>query len=486
MIGSRPTRERQIILALIASRIICPGSKLDAYNGLVDETARHTLASELGLKDLKLHEVYQALDWLLKRQTRIENKIARTRLDGGVLVLYDVSSSYYTGQASTLIRHGYSRDHRRDLPQIVYGLLCDAQGCPVSIQVFPGNTADPKTFTALVQTVRKRFGISRIVMVGDRGMITSRRIEEDLRDVKGLAWISALRTEHIRKLVDSKSIEQSLFDERNLAEITSDDFPGERLVVCRNPRLAEKRARVREELLKVTEDKLQQLTQATERSANPLRGKDKIGVRLGRILAGSKVGKHFDYEVTEDNFTWSRNEDRIAAEAALDGLYVVRSDVSSDDLSTEQMVGAYKSLSQVERAFRCLKTVDLQLRPIYHHTDDRIRSHVFLCMLSYYLECHLRQKLAPLLFDDHERESAEEERECIVSPAPRSEAAIAKDRTRRTSDGLPVQSFQSLLRDLSALCRNEIEMCDNKVEFEQLTESTPLQSHALSLLNVTP
>jgi len=449
------------------------------------ETARSTLAQELQIEDLKLHEIYDALDWLLKRQKRIENKLARKHLSDGVLVLYDVSSSFYTGHESDLVRYGHSRDHRRDRPQIVYGLLCDADGRPIAVEVFPGNTADPKTFTRLVSTVRQRFGIRQLVLVGDRGMITSKRIDEDLRDVEGLAWISALRSDAIRKLVREETIQPSLFDERDLAEVTSDEFPGERLVVCRNPRLAEDRARVREELLKATEEKLEQITQATQRERNPLQGESEIGIRVGRVLEKSKVGKHFDHEITETGFTWSRNEERIAAEAALDGLYVVRSPVSPENLSSEQVVESYKRLARVERAFRCLKTVDLQVRPIYHHEDDRIKAHVFLCLLAYYVEWHLRSLLKPLLFDDHERSEAESTRESIVSPAPRSTAAKTKDGTKRTQDDYPVQSFQSLLGDLSTLCRHDIEVSGSQAVFEQLTEPTPLQTRALTLLNVT-
>lgn len=485
IIGAKATRERQMILALIIARIIQPGSKLATFNGLTEDTATSTLAEVLGLEDLKLAEVYQAMDWLLARQKRIENKLGKKHLKGGVLVLYDVSSSYYTGQESELVKRGYSRDHRSDCPQIVYGLLCDANGRPICVEVFPGNTADPKTFTQLVRTVRQRFGIEHLVIAGDRGMITSKRIDEDLRNVEGLAWISALRSDAIRKLVNQQTIQPSLFDERDLAEVSSDDFPGERLVVCRNPRLADKRAHVREELLKRTEEKLEQVTQATQRTRAPLSGESDIGVRVGRVLEKSKVGKHFDYEITENGFTYSRNADRIAAEAALDGLYVVRSEVPSENMSSEQLVGAYKSLSRVERAFRCLKTVDLQVRPIYHHMDERIKAHVFLCMLAYYAEWHLREQLRPLLFDDEERELAEATRESIVGPAPRSRAAQSKDWTRQTADGLPVQSFRSLLSDLGTLSRHEISLFESDATFQQLTEPTPLQSRALTLLNVT-
>jgi len=484
LLDSRPCRQRDLILALIVARIISPRSKLSVCASLQQETAQNTLHEELKLGQVDVHELYLAMDWLLDRQKRIENKLAKKHLQGGLLVLYDVSSSYYTGRKSSLVRHGYSRDHRGDRPQIVYGLLCDCQGRPIAVEVFPGNTADPTTFTKLVGQVRRRFGIERLVLVGDRGMITSARINEDLREVEGLDWISALRSEGIRKLVDAGLVQRSLFDEQDLAEIVSDDFPGERLIVCRNPLLADERARKREELLQATEAKLEPIRKATLRKTNPLRGEDEIGLRVGKVIGKYKMEKHFELTITNDRFTFSRRTDAIAKEALLDGLYVVRTSVARQTLDAEQVVKTYKSLSHVERAFRSLKTVDLQLRPIYHHNDDRIRVHVFLCMLAYYVEWHMRERLREVLFDDCDRESADTSRTSPVAPAVRSESAKRKDATRRTSSGYPVQSFQDLLRDMATLTRSRIQLSEYGAEYNKLTQPTAYQQHVLGLLDV--
>jgi hypothetical protein len=485
LIASKPCREAQLITALIVLRIIAPASKLASLAGLHPETAEHSLADELQLRDIQTPEVYEALDWLLKRQTRIENKLAKKHLREGTLVLYDVSSSYYTGRQSDLVRFGHSRDGKAGEPQIVYGLLCAADGCPVAIEVFAGNTGDPTTFTAQVNRIRRRYGMTRVVLVGDRGMITSKRIKEDLREVDGLDWITALRSDNIKKLVKQKTIQLGLFDERDLAEVTSDDFPGERLIVCRNPLLAAERARKRGELLAAAEKKLDAIVAAVSRSRDPLRGKGAIGLRVGRELKSTKMQKHFELNIEDTAFSYHRREDAIAAEAALDGIYVIRTSVASEMLSADQTVSAYKGLSHVERAFRSLKTVDLKVRPIYHWKDDRIRGHVFLCMLAFYLEWHMRRDLKPLLFDDHEREAAEAQRESIVSPAPRSDAARQKDNFRRTVDGLPVQSFQCLLKDLATLCKNRVRWGTHaEAEFDRLTMPTTLQRRVFELLDI--
>jgi transposase len=485
LISSKPCREAELVVAMIALRIISPGSKLANLMSLQPETAEHSLGGELQLEDVETAEMYEAMDWLLKRQTRIENKLAKRHLGEGMLVLYDVSSSYYTGRQSELIKMGYSRDGKPGEPQIVYGLLCAPDGCPVAIEVFSGNTADPTTFTVQVNKIRKRFGIRRVVLVGDRGMITSKRIDEDLREAEGLDWITALRNDSIKKLVENRAIQLSLFDERDLAEVTSSDYPGERLVVCRNPLLAAERARKRKELLAAAEKKLEAVAKAVLRKQRPLRGKEQIGLRIGRDLKSTKMQKHFELTIEDDSFTYRRLDEKIAEEAALDGLYVVRTSVPAETLSAERTVATYKDLSQVEWAFRSMKSVDLKVRPIYHWKDDRIRTHVFLCMLAYYVEWHMRGKLAELLFDDHERESAEETRESIVAKAPRSKAARRKERKRRTSDGFPVQSFQCLLKDLATLCKNRV--CwesSPDAQFEQLTVPTHLQRRAFDLLGL--
>lgn len=484
LLASRPCRERDLIMALVVARVLSPRSKLSTNTALKAETAKHTLAEELALGEVDVHQLYAAMDWLVERQTRIENKLAKKHLQDGHLVLFDVSSSYYTGRKSPLIKHGYSRDHRPDRPQIVYGLLCDSEGRPIAIEVFSGNTADPPTFTQIVARARQRFGINRIVFVGDRGMITSARINEDLRGVEGLDWISALRSEGIRKLREAGAIQMSLFDKQDLAEVTSEHFPGERLVVCRNPALAEQRARKRNELLQATEDQLEPIRLATRRKRNPLRGEKEIGLRVGKVIGKHKMAKHFDLTIKANSFAYTRREAAIREEAALDGLYVVRSSVAKKQMNSEQVVETYKSLAKVERAFRCLKTVDLSLRPIYHRNDDRIRSHVFICMLAYYVEWHMRDKLRPVLFADDDQEAAAAARASIVAPAQRSESAKRKDANRRTDDDYPVQSFHDILADLGTLCRNRIRIAEFDSEFDKLTLATPYQEHVLELLGV--
>jgi len=484
LIASRSCRHRDLIMAMIVARILSPRSKLSTATALREETSKHTLADELELGDVDVHQLYAAMDWLLSRQTRIENKLAKKHLSDGVLVLFDVSSSYYTGQQSPLIKHGYSRDHRSDRPQIVYGLLCDSEGRPIAIEVFSGNTADPPAFTSIVGRVRKRFGIQRVVFVGDRGMITSARINEDLRDVEGLDWISALRSDGIRKLRDAGDIQLPLFESQDLAEVTSEHFPDERLVVCRNPALAEERSRKREELLQATEKNLEPIRLATLRKSNPLCGEKEIALRVGKVLNKHKMAKHFDVDITDSSFIFRRHEMSIREEAALDGLYVIRSSVDKQLFDSDQVVETYKSLARVERAFRCMKTVDLSLRPIYHRNDDRIRAHVFLCMLSYYVEWHMRRRLRSVLFEDHDRASADASRTSIVAPAQRSAAARRKDHTRRTEDDYPVQSFRDLLTDLATLCRNRIRIGDYEASYDKLTEPTAYQRHVLELLGV--
>ena len=485
LVASKSCRAAKLVMAMIVLRIIAPGSKLANLTSMQAETAEHSLADELQLRDIQTPEFYEALDWLFQRQKRIENKLAKKHLRERTLVLYDVSSSYYTGRQSELIKMGHSRDGKPGEPQIVYGLLCAPDGCPVAIEVFSGNTADPTTFTAQVNTIRKRFGMTRVVLVGDRGMITSKRIDEDLRDVEGLEWITALRNDSIKKLVEGNTIQLSLFDERDLAEVTSADYPGERLIVCRNPLLAEERARKRRELLAAAERKLAAVVQAVSRERRPLRGKDKIGLRVGRDMKDTKMSKHFKLTIEDNSFSYRRLDEQIAEEVALDGLYVVRTSLPRETLSAEQTVSAYKDLSQVEWAFRSLKTMDLQVRPIYHWKDDRIRAHVFLCMLAYYVEWHLRGALSELLFDDHEREAAEVTRKSIVAPAPRSEAAKRKEQSRRTPEGLPVQSFQCLLKDLATMCKNRVRWSSkSEVEFERVTLPTALQRHVFELLGL--
>jgi transposase len=400
-------------------------------------------------------------------------------------VLYDVTSSYFEGRSCPLGAFGHSRDDKKGKLQVVFGLLCNREGCPVAVEVFEGNTGDPTTLKPQIDKVRERFHLERVVFVGDRGMLTSARIREDLQGLDGVDWISALRTTDIRKLEALPGLQLSLFDERGFVELTDPVFPGERLVVCRNPLMADERARKREELLDATEAKLDEIVRATERPKRPLRGQDTIALRVGRVVNDYKVAKHFVLEITETSFTYRRDEEKIAAEAALDGIYVVRTSLPESAMSAEEVVGSYKGLSVVERAFRSTKTVDLHVRPIYHYLPERVRAHIFLCMLAYYLEWHLRRRLAPLLFDDDDRDEAEAQRTSVVAPAKVSASAQSKARTLRTPDGLPVHSFQTLLQALARLSKSRMRIRRADAEpIEKLSRATALQQKAFSLLGL--
>jgi len=487
MVGARRNAKRDRVVALIVARIIDPRSKLATARGLQAETAFSTLGHLLGVEGLKEDHFYEAMDWLVTRQEAIEAKLAKKHLSEGTFILYDVTSSYFEGRHCPLVRFGYNRDGKKGKAQIVFGILCNLEGCPVGVEVFEGNTGDPTTFTAQVQKVRDRFELSRVIWVGDRGMITSARIREDLQDQEGLDWITALRSSSIQSLIRSDQIEPSDLHERGLAEITSPDFPGERLIVCRNPELMDERRRKRNDLLAATDKKLEKIAQATCRSKNSLRGQDEIALRVGKVLASSKVAKHFSTSITDDSFTYERLEEKIAREAALDGIYIVRTSVAQERLSSESTVEVYKRLSVVERAFRCVKTVDLKVRPVYHRLAHRVRAHVFLCVLAYYVEWHMRQRLAPLLFEDHDPESARASRDSIVQPAKRSQAALRKIQSKRTDEGMPVHSFQTLLEDLQTLTKNTIQpLTTSQQAFEMMATPTPLQKRAFSLLGVTP
>ena len=476
---------RQLAIAMIVTRIIEPGSKLATARGLSEETATSSLREELGLGAVDEDKLYEAMDWLLERQDSIEQALAKKHLKEGSLVLYDVTSTYFEGQSCPLARIGHSRDGKDDHLQIVFGLLCNIEGCPVAVEVFDGDTGDPTTLTPQIQKVRERFGLQRVIWVGDRGMITEARINEDMRAVEGLQWITALRAPAIRKLVEEGALQPSLFDERDMAEIQHPEYPGERLIACRNPFMADRRARKRQELLEATERELEKIVLATTRAKRPLRGKDAIGIRVGKVIGKYKMGKHFDLEITEESFCFTRNEKKIVEEAALDGIYVIRTSVPTEVLDAESSVGTYKRLSEVERAFRSYKTVDLKVRPIYHHLADRVRAHVFLCMLAYYVEWHMRQKLAPILFDDDEHEMAEILRKSVVAPAERSPKALEKARTKQTDEGLPVQSFQSFLKDLATIAKQHISpKLKGAIPFSKITIPTSLQEKALRLLGI--
>jgi len=477
--------QRDIIVALIVARILDPRSKLATVRGLREDTLSSSLGELLGLEQIDEDPVYAAMDWLMERQDKIEKALAKRHLEEGTLVLYDLSSTWYEGHTCSLAARGYSRDGKKGTLQINFGLMCDRDGRPIAVEVFEGNTGDPATIATQVEKLGKRFKLERVVLVGDRGMITSARIREDLQSVDGLDWISALRHAQIRKLVDAGSLQLSLFDQRDLAEFIDPAFPGERLIACHNPLLAEQRRRKRLELLALTETLLLKIVTATTRKRRPLTGQVAIARRVERDANKYKMAKHFELDITDTSFRYRRKEEAIAQEARLDGIYVVRTSVPEDALSAEQSVEAYKSLSTVERAFRSIKTVDLKVRPIYHRLENRVRCHIFLCMLAYYVEWHMRRDLAPILFDDHDRAAAKAERASIVAPAQRSPSAQAKAHTKRTHDGQPVHSFRTLLADLGSIVRNTCAPTAIDVpSFEKTTRPTPLQQRAFDLLGV--
>ena len=478
----QPSWLRDLSIAMIVARLFDPCSKLATARGLGEDTLFTSLGELLHLERADADELYAAMDWLLARQARVEAKLARRHLAAGALVLYDVTSTYFEGRTCPLAQFGHNRDGKRDKVQIVFGLLCNAEGCPVAVEVFNGHTGDPTTLAPQVQKLQERFGVERVVLIGDRGLITEARIRKDLQPA-GLAWITALRTTAIRHLVEQGTLQLSLFDERDLAEISSPDYPGERLIVCRNPLLAGERARKREALLHATEEALAPIATATRRTRQPLRGEAEIGKRVGAVLGRYKVGKHFRIEITPTSFSYTRDDARIAQEAALDGLYVIRTNVPAEQLSAPETVRAYKRLSATERAFRSFKTVDLHVRPIYHHLADRVRAHVFLCFLAYYVEWHMRRALAPVLFDDEDPAAGEAQRTSVVAPAQRSPGAQRKAQRLCTEDGTAVHSFATLLQDLATVAKNRVRL--GGVEVDIVTTPTPLQQQAFDLLNVS-
>jgi len=486
LISSENTRNRRLVLAMIIARITDPRSLLATARGFSDETSFSSIGKILGIEGADEDELYLAMDWLLSRQESIENSLASLHLASSTLVLYDVSSSYFEGKTCPLARYGYNRDGKRGKLQIVFGLMCDASGCPIAVEVFEGNTADPKTLSNQITKLKERFGIAKIIWVGDRGIISSTTIQQHFQaDDRSFDWISALRGVQIRSLVEQESIQLSLFDEQNIAEISSDDYPGERLIACRNPMLAAERAKTREELLQATEKELAKIAAATMREKRRLTGASNIGLKIGKVVNHYKVA-HFKLDIQENSFSYERNTQSIDSEAALDGLYVIRTSVEPEVLSPQETVRAYKSLSQVEQAFRSFKTVDLKVRPIYHHRAARVKAHVFLCMLAYYVEWQMRSLLAPMLFDEDDWESARKQQKSVVK-ATYSDRTKAKARTKRTDDNLPVHSFQTLLADLGTLAHNEIMSTIGGASFvfDKITQPTIVQQKALDLLGVS-
>ncbi len=477
LLDRRRSRQRDLAVGLIVARLLAPCSKLATSRTL----GQTTLGPILDVAGATEDELYGALDWLLARQARIERALARRHLSAGSLVLYDVSSTYVEGSHCPLARHGYSRDHRPDRAQIVFGLVTDERGCPVAVEAFSGNTADPATLETQVDKMRTRFGLADIVLVGDRGMLTSARIER-LKELGGIGWVSCLRAPALRRLVEAGDLQLGLFDERNLAEITSPEFPGERLVVCRNPALATERARKREALLRETEAGLAKIAATVERGR--LKTAAAIGLRVGRVVDAKKMAKHIELDIAEGVFAYRRRTEAIAQEAALDGLYVVRTSVGPERLDSVAVVETYKRLAVVERDFRALKGDDLLVRPIFHYREDRVRGHLFLCFLAAYLRWHLEAAWAPLLY----RDEAPPKRSDPVGPRRRSPGARRKERDHLTPDGLPVHSFGTLLAELATLTRNRVipAGADERAAYDVLTTPTALQTRAFALIGVTP
>ena len=485
MIAPRRCREGDLVAAMITSRIISPSSKLATSRILSSQTAPNTINDQLALGTVTEDDLYNALDWLGERQPAIQKRLVKKHLGGDTLVFYDVSSSYVEGRHCTLAQRGYSRDNRPDKAQIVYGLLCNKAGCPVVIEVFEGNVSDPITFSAQVKQLKEVYDIEKIIWVGDRGMITSARIREDLHVNHGVDWVTCLWSHDISTLINDGA-QPSFFDITDMGEVEHPDYPNERLIVCRNPLLKGERARKREDLLQSTERLLAAIVKATQRTKFPLRGKDKIAFRVGKVIGKYKMEKHFVLDISDEEFAFSRNHANIAAEQALDGIYIIRTSVGKERMTSREAVETYKNLAKVERAFRCLKSVDLAIRPIHHRVEKRVRAHVFLCMLAYYIEWHMRQALAPILFEDHDKHGDGTQRDSVVSPATRSHAARKKAARKINDESLPVMSFSSLINNLSSIVQSTIQPSfSGAPTFTKTTLPTELQLRAFELLGVS-
>jgi Transposase DDE domain len=475
LLDRSPSRERDLVMAMICERVIAPASKLATVRSL----SQSILAEELNVTDADEDDLYAALDWLLDRQERIEDRLARRHLRDGELVLYDVSSSYFEGRSCPLARLGYSRDGKRGTPQIIYGLLCDKPGRPIAVEVFSGQLHDDATLPAQITKLKQRFHLQSVVVVADRGMVTKANMQT-LKDTEGVGWITALKAPQIKKLARDSVLQLSLFDEQNLAEITAEDYPGERLIVCRNPLVAAERTRKRQELLEATERDLQQIADRVQKGT--LTGASEIGLAVGPAVKRYKMRKHFDLGITDQDFTFKRKAEQITAEAALDGIYILRTGLAENECSTSEVVRSYKNLEQAERAFKTFKGPELQIRPIHHRLEDRVRAHVLLCMLAYYLTWHLKQAWAPLLFKDEAPPTSTDP----VAKATRSTTALRKAQTKHTTTGEACHSYKSLLSELATLTRNTIRLPSTDATFHKLTKPTNLQAHALHLTEHTP
>jgi transposase len=476
LLDRKPSRERDLVMAMIAQRVIAPASKLSTARAL----GQSTLAEEMNVTGADEDDLYAALDWLLERQEKIEDRLARRHLTDGEMVLYDVSSSYFEGRSCPLAKLGYSRDGKRGTPQIIYGLLCDKPGRPIAVEVFSGERHDDATLPSQITKLKDRFHLQSVVVVADRGMVTKANVQT-LKDTEGVGWITALKAPQIKKLARDGVLQLSLFDEQNLAEITAaEDYPGERLIVCRNPLVAAERTRKRQELLQATERDLQQIAERVQKGT--LTGRGEIGLAVGPAVKRYKMRKHFDLQITDQDFTFTRKTEQIQAEAALDGIYILRTSLTTQECSTNDVVRSYKNLEQAERAFKTFKSPELQIRPIHHHLETRVRAHIFLCMLAYYLTWHLKQAWAPLLFKDEDPPTSTDP----VAKATRSTSAQRKAQTKRTTTGEPCHSYKSLIAELSTLTRNTIRLPGTDATFHKLTHPTDLQAHALDLAEHTP
>ncbi len=491
ILHKKRSRERDLALGAIVARLLFPCSKLATARSLSPDSCDTSLGAVLGLGEVTGNEALGVLDWLVERQRWIEKSLANRHLEGGCLILYDVTSSYFEGDGCSLAAFGYNRDGKKGKKQIVFGMLCSSQGCPVAVEVFAGNTGDPATVASQVKKIRERFGVENVALVGDRGMITTARVREDL-EPWSLEWISALKSADIRSLLkENKSgnaplrLDEVIAD--RVAEIVSPDFAGERLMVCYNPRLGRRRAMKREELLVETERILENLARIVRNPNSALRGRDNINRRVGREANRKKVEKHFDIRVTDEDIVWSRNQKKIDAEAKLDGIYVVRTSLSVSDIKAEEAVEAYKSLSRVERAFRSMKTTSLEVRPVYVYSENHVRGHVFLCMLAYYVEWHMRRALAPVLFEDDDTEEARAAKNSVVEPAEVSRSAKEKADTKKTAEGLTAHSFSTLMRHLATVALNMSTPAGRPdCVIPVVTEQTPTQRRAFELLEIDP
>ncbi|BCU12962.1 transposase [Microcystis aeruginosa] len=483
IISEKSSRIRNLVVAMIVARIINPKSKLATARGFNSETCSQSLGQLLDLEKADEDELYNALDWLLEKQEKIEKHLALKHLESGTLVLYDVTSTYLEGNGCELGKYGDNRDKKKGKTQIVFGLLCSAKGCPIAVEVFEGNTSDGATLSGQIEKVRKGWGIENVVWVSDRGIFTNSKIKELVKPIEGLDYITGLTKPQIRKLAEVEVIQLGLFEQVNLVEFESEDYPDERLIACRNPFIAQKNQLQREALLEAVEKELDLIVQATQREKRALKGQDKIALRVGKVLNQFKVNKYYNLEITEEGFSYQRKRELIAQETALDGVYVLRTSLESTLMDAATTVKAYKSLSQVEEAFRCYKSIDLKVRPIYHYKGDRVKAHIFLCMLAYYVEWHLKQSLAPLLFEDEEIDDSS----LNVIKASRSESVQSKERKKRNQENFPVHSFRTLLEDLGTICLNTVECTirEGSYRFSKITRPTQLQQKALDLLGVS-